>query len=69
MKMYKVNYIYGKAKWTITAKDVTKEEASTATDKKAIELFNSLLPDVNKTCASVKRNSKLKRAEVSREIA
>lgn len=64
-----VNKDYGKAEWTITAKGSTKEEASAAADKKAIELFNSLLPNIYQACASVKTKFEAKRAELASGIA
>lgn len=59
---------YGKAAWTITAKGATKEEASAAADKKAIELFNSLLPEINKACAAVKTKFEAKRTQLASGI-
>ena len=60
---------YNKAAWTITAKGATKAEASAAADKKAIELFNSLLPEINKACAAVKTKFDAKRTQLASGIA
>ncbi len=64
-----VNKTYGRAAWTITAKGATEAEASAAADKKAIEIFDSLLPEIDRACASVKTKFEAKRTQLASGIA